>query len=902
MTQHRLSAALAGRYQIERELGQGGMATVYLGHDLRHDRDVAIKVLHPDLGAALGAERFLTEIKTTARLQHPHILPLLDSGDADGLLYYVMPLATGETLRVRLERERQLPLEDAVRIATEVADALNAAHALGIIHRDIKPENILLQGGHALVADFGIALAVQQAGGQRMTQTGLSLGTPQYMSPEQAMGDRAVDARSDIYALGAVCYEMLVGQPPFTGATVQTIVARVMTERPASIVAVRDTVPPTLEAAVLKALAKLPADRFATAAAFGAALGALATTTLPVRVEAAPSPRAKGPLLVGAVLAAATGLGAGWVLWSEAPNSGVVTGRITHVTAEDGLEVQPAISPDGRMMVYAAGTSLHVRLYLKPVTGGRAVLLTDRPLQSEGHLPEIGLFEDQGELEQGIPGSEQEPRWSPSGNSILFRTNRGVDTVAVGLGGGKPVTLISGTQGPIASATWSPDGREVAFVRHDSLMVYTIAKGATRFLAQLAGKECSWSPRNDWIACGDPRNFSVIGANMGNIGPSAILLVPVAGGDPVALTGNTTLNVAPVWSPDGERIYFISNRHGQRDIYQVSVGRDGRPIGEALRLTTALNVASLSLSRDGKRLAYSVYTPQANVWSVPVLPAGTATSAMATQVTFGHQVVESMSITPDGKTLLLDADRKGDTDIWRLDLEGKSEPEALTSDPVDEFGGVLSPDGRRLAYYAYPEGSGRGVIMVKPMEGGPAQRVNSPETAGIFPEWSPDGKTLIWSCHVRNRGGCQATQDGAGRWQVEYVEESRFNWSPDGRWSTHLQRGYWIRVPGDSLWIWPAEGGAGRLVYTKRASSDPSVSELQWGHDSKTLFFRNRDAAGRAYFWSLQITGGSPRLVARLDDPSRPSLRRDFATDGRRIFFTVNDRQSDISVVELIEP
>src|SRR4249920_3260220 len=191
----RLTVALADRYRVERELGAGGMATVYLAHDLKHDRDVAIKVLHPDLGAALGSERFLSEIKTTARLQHPHILPLLDSGEAAGLLYYVMPHVTGETLRARLERERQLPIDDAIRIAREVADALGAAHAIGIIHRDIKPENILLQGGHALVADFGIALAVHQAGAERLTQTGLSLGTPHYMSPEQAMGEKQLDAR-----------------------------------------------------------------------------------------------------------------------------------------------------------------------------------------------------------------------------------------------------------------------------------------------------------------------------------------------------------------------------------------------------------------------------------------------------------------------------------------------------------------------------------------------------------------------------------------------------------------------------------------------------------------------------------------------------------------------------------
>src|SRR5687767_14682081 len=272
-----LTTALADRYRIERELGAGGMATVYLAHDLRHDRPVAIKVLHPELAAALGSERFLSEIKTTAKLQHPHILPLLDSCEADGLLYYVMPCGTGESLRQRLEREEQLPINAAIAIAREVADALSAAHEMGIVHRDIKPENILLRGNHALVADFGIALAVQRAGGARMTQTGLSLGTPQYMSPEQAMGERSIDARSDIYALAAVTYEMLTGEPPVTGPGVQAIVARLVTEEPRGIVVQRKAVPEHVESAVLCALQKLPADRFATAPEFSAALTGITT-------------------------------------------------------------------------------------------------------------------------------------------------------------------------------------------------------------------------------------------------------------------------------------------------------------------------------------------------------------------------------------------------------------------------------------------------------------------------------------------------------------------------------------------------------------------------------------------------------------------------------------------------
>src|SRR5213595_3360007 len=268
----RLGAALAEHYAIERQIGAGGMATVYLARDLKHDRAVALKVLRPELAAVLGIERFLSEIRVTAHLQHPHILPLFDSGQAGGLIYYVMPYVEGESLRHRLEREKQLPIEEAVRLASGIASALDYAHRHGVIHRDIMPENILFQDGEAVVADFGIALALSAAAGSRLTETGLSLGTPQYMSPEQATGDRLIDSRSDIYSLGAVLYEMLAGEPPHTGPTVQSVIAKLLTERPTRIRTVRDTVPEGIDAAVAKALAKVPADRFGGAAEFAAAL------------------------------------------------------------------------------------------------------------------------------------------------------------------------------------------------------------------------------------------------------------------------------------------------------------------------------------------------------------------------------------------------------------------------------------------------------------------------------------------------------------------------------------------------------------------------------------------------------------------------------------------------------
>jgi serine/threonine-protein kinase len=268
----RLKTALADRYRIERELGSGGMATVYLAEDLKHRRQVAVKVLRPELAAVLGAHRFLNEINVTAQLQHPHILPLFDSGEADGLLYYVMPYVEGVSLEERLRREKQLSIEESLRITGAVASALSHAHRHGVLHRDIKPGNILLHEGDATVADFGIAVAVRAAAGDRLTETGLSLGTPQYMSPEQATGDRELDARSDVYSLGAVLYEMLAGDPPHTGPTVQAVISKVVTEHPRPVGELRDTVPVHIETALDKALAKLPADRFTTAEEFAVAL------------------------------------------------------------------------------------------------------------------------------------------------------------------------------------------------------------------------------------------------------------------------------------------------------------------------------------------------------------------------------------------------------------------------------------------------------------------------------------------------------------------------------------------------------------------------------------------------------------------------------------------------------
>ncbi len=353
----RLTTALSDRYVIQRELGSGGMAVVYLARDRKLERDVALKVLRPELGAVLGAERFLTEIKISARLDHPHILTLIDSGDADGMLYYVLPYVRGETLRAKLTREHQLAIDEAFAITKQVASALDYAHRQGLVHRDIKPENILLLEGEAMLTDFGIALAVKEAGGNRLTQTGLSLGTPQYMSPEQATGDRTVDARSDLYSLASVLYEMLVGEPPVTGSNAQVMIAKLMTEKPTHVRVLRDTVPQAVDDAITKALAKTPADRFATAGDFVRALeaGLKPAATTVAQPAAAQRRRHRLTLATAGLVVAAVAIGALAMRGRSTPIAGsqASLSSKTQLTVSGGI-YYPAISPDAKQLAYVA--------------------------------------------------------------------------------------------------------------------------------------------------------------------------------------------------------------------------------------------------------------------------------------------------------------------------------------------------------------------------------------------------------------------------------------------------------------------------------------------------------------------------------------------------------------------
>jgi serine/threonine-protein kinase len=474
-TTEQLNTALSGRYEIERQVGQGGMAAVYLARDLKHNRKVALKVLSAELAAVLGRERFLSEIEVTANLQHPHLLPLFDSGEANGLLFYVMPYIEGETLRKRLERERQLTIEDAVHIAAAIGSALDYAHRQGVIHRDLKPENILLHEHEPLVMDFGIALAVSNAGGARVTQSGISLGTPQYMSPEQATGDRQIDGRSDVYSLGVVLYEMLSGDPPHVGTTVQGVIAKVLTDRPQSIRATRDTVPDYIEAALMRALAKLPADRFATAAEFVEAITGAKPVMLPGGVVLSAGPVHDGPppdrSLQAASLEAKRAVRAaqrkrfvrtavlGAIGITASAGAGVaVAPMFQHETTKEQVRFIVDL-PDSLQL---GGNRL--RQVALSRDGSRAVLYF-------GGASRLLYSRRTGELVfDAIPGTDlaRSMVMSPSGRHLLYWLQSG-QLMKIAVEGGASVKIADSATA-ISEASWS-DADQVLFRRRDHLVL-----------------------------------------------------------------------------------------------------------------------------------------------------------------------------------------------------------------------------------------------------------------------------------------------------------------------------------------------------------------------------------------------------------------------------------------------
>ena len=798
-----LNAALAGRYTIEREIGAGGMATVYLARDVKHDRRVALKVLNPELGAVLGVERFLSEIRVTANLQHPNLLPLFDSGEADGLLFYVMPLVEGESLRAKLTREKQLPIDEAIRLSTAIAGALDYAHRHGVIHRDLKPENILLHDDQPLIADFGIALAVSNAGGARVTQTGLSLGTPQYMSPEQATGDRGIDSRTDIYSLGAITYEMLAGEPPHIGNSAQAIIARLMTEDPRPLTVARRTVPQYVDDAVQRALEKLAADRFGTAHEFSEALqGKTPTATAPGARSPGAGPRRgrvarvlASPLWAAAlVLAILVALWDRWSLTREQPGVTVrfapvlPTGTRLPTNVRFGHVV--AISPDGKNVAFAGLTSSGASLYLRASD------------QLESHRL------------TGTDGAEG-PFFSPDGRWIGFFVGPQLKKLSVDGGAVVPVADVAGTK---SGATWTRDDQIVVTLGR-RIVVVPATGGAPRYITPDSGP----APNFRWPTALADGKTVLVTAWTGTLAASRLIAVSIEDGHTrdLNLRGNSPLGVI-----DGNLIYssatgalmavpFDERRArvtGSPTLVldQVSIGVTGASraalsasgslvyqvgggdhqvvladASGAVRVVVPQTRAysHARFSPDGRRIALSVGSGTSTDIQIYEIATGTLTrlttegatndrpewspdgrrvifrsdrmprrdvalvaadrrerSGGAARRRQGADVWEGV-MTPDGNTLIYRTASTGSSDMWTRQLKGDTAAKAFVKTPFTEWAPQLSPDGKWVAYAS--DESGGFQIFVVPFPG-PGPRIPVSVNGGEIPMWARDGHHLFY--------------------------------------------------------------------------------------------------------------------------------------------------------------
>jgi Tol biopolymer transport system component len=795
----RLNAALEGRYEIERELGEGGMATVYLATDLKHNRNVALKVLKPELAAVVGAERFLAEIETTANLTHPHILPLFDSGEADSFLFYVMPHIEGETLRERIDREKQLPVDEAVKIATDLAEALDYAHRHKIIHRDIKPANILIHEGRPLIADFGIALAVGVAGGGRLTETGLSVGTPHYMSPEQATGDQAVGVATDIYALGAVLYEMLVGEPPYTGSTAQAILGKIIQGKLASATEERASVPANVDAAIRKALEKLPADRFTGAQEFVGALGdehfRYGETLVASAAVGSPGPWKWASLVLVVIAILMT---TGWAVSTRERTEPRPRARFELSLDEGGVigtagsGVDITISTDGSRIVYRGPSAAGSQLWERSMNG-----LVPLP----------------------ITGTEagQAPALSPDGMSVVFS------------GGGQPLRVKSLSGGP---STELVDGGTNATYGADGMLYYRMAGTgivwrmpvtggeAEAFTSEMEGVDLKYMDalpggsgllvtigRGDLLQSG----IGVVGPEGGEVrelfagamaryAESGHIVYTTADGILMAARfdlGSLEVTGAPVAMLDGVRVksgsasQFALSETGTL-VYREG-GSGGGGAGDSQLITVDLegneeplvlgprNIGTVSWSPDGQSVVYSsdnhIYTYNVALGTTPrqltfeginsepvFSPDGTRVAFSSGRQGTGDQdlfvknldddlpprsiitLERNQSVTqwPSDSLIVFERGEGGNGDLWMVDLSDPDDPRAedYLSSEANLRSMVVSPDGTLAAYRSNESGPDEIYIRSFPEPGG---LTIVSEGGGDVPFWSPDGNTLYYT-------------------------------------------------------------------------------------------------------------------------------------------------------------
>jgi Tol biopolymer transport system component len=872
-------------YKILDKIGSGGMGDVYLAEDITLDRQVALKVLPPELADnAERRARFTREAKAVAALNHPNIVTLHSVEEAGGICFITMELVRGKTLAEILPR-KGFSLKQFFNIAVPLADAMAAAHEQGITHRDLKPANIMVrEDGQLKVLDFGLAKATgdpSNRGGDAFTrsatQPGQIAGTPAYMSPEQAEG-KTIDTRSDIFSLGVVFYEMITGERPFAGETAAAVVSSILRDTPRPLSEIKPAIPRRVAGLVHRCLEKNPADRYQSAIDLRHDLEETQRDDAPA-VATASRMRASGG---GRGPAIAWGLGvlivaAGAVsIWPSGNRGGVGSEAVPRLqnaiqlTSALTIEGYPTWSPDGQRLAYEVAelgfqSADNRDIWVAQLGSGEPVNLTP-----------------------GSLADDRRPSWSPDGREIAFLSNRdgGWGVYLVAAIGGSPRKILA-LPGFDVSNTSAPQWLK------DGTMLFVMAREANRNLVVILPLESRQttrvmlpehsSPRTwDLAVRADGRRFAYVEAGGGNPDLSRLWTIAASGGDPVPLTDGRTKVWSPTWSADGGKVFYAANRGGGMDLWQQAVDTDGAPIGEPLSVTQGgLGITSAVFTADGTRLAYARGGTVSNVWRVPIpVDDRPAVWADAVSITSEHAYLEFVDVSPDGKRLAVSSDRRGNQDLWVLPASG-GEMTPLTTDLTPDWDPNWSPDGSEIAFYSYR--SGNRDVWVMPSSGGPARQLTSDPGFDWFPRWSPDGREIAFTTQTPTRVSIVTAAGGEPRLLTEGGAPA---WSPDGQWLVFFQDARMFRIT--------REGRERSRIPTPDGAVAPRFSR-----DGQSIYSSVSAGPSEHHgIWKTSLRDGTTTRLTRLEG-RRGTLGYRYSFDDRYFYFTWLEHEGDIWVMNV---
>jgi len=878
----------AGRYQIIEELGKGGMGKVYKVYDMEIKENVALKLLNPEIAVdEKTIERFRNEIKLARKIAHRKVGRMFDLGKTEGTYFIAMEYVPGQDLRGLIRQTGKLTIETTLSITKQVCEGLEEAHKHGVVHRDLKPGNIMIdREGNVRIMDFGIARSLKTKG---LTGAGMMIGTPEYMSPEQAEA-KEIDQRSDIYSLGVIMYEMLTGRVPFEGDTPLSVAMKHKSEDFTAPNLLNSRISDDLNNLILKCLEKNKVDRYQSVEEVSKDINGIekkipsaervvpkkkSSTSREITVKLRPK-----TVLIYSFIIIPLVIVSYFLLRPGRMEMDIKPGTIQQITYEPGLEIDPEVSPDGKMVAFTRGPLGRTRIVVRQAAGGRPI-----------------------EVAQNFEGNQRWPQWSPDGNQIALFSGGSIYVVPAL--GGIPRRIIEASSNNSAySPAWSPDGKKIAYVQEGAIHFFHTETGKAEKIAEVNEAHClRWSPDGTQIAFVSGNLEFVFSAlelpesqfpYIGNKAPSSISILSLSKRSFVQVTHDDSLNMSPVWTPDGKHLLFVSNREGTRDIYVVPLSSSGEPQAPPARLTTGIDAHTIGISQDGQKLVCSVFNYTANLWSIEIPEEEVLSVSEAEQITQGNQIIESVGISRDGLWLAYDSDLTGKTGLYKMPTTG-GESILLTLRPGDDFAPRWSPDGEKILFHSFRAGT-RDIYCIS-KDGGPAQPLINGPSHELTPDWSPDGSKISF------------VSDRTGQWEIYVISKEETGWGePEqitfegasyARWSP-VEDSIAFISGGSLMVISSADKRIRALVQNQNIPGSLGYTSCSWSPDGQTVYFQAQDEQGIGSIWSVPAKGGEPELKVISDDLNLRLGMYTFSADSERFYFSTRRGESNVMIMDLL--